>query len=220
MIAFMLLRTVLLIGILSVYSIGMFRLINQFFGERYQSHLRDELSKRAKDTLQQQKVSVSLSNNDFNRDDFCRRKIDGFYGIINEEENEVKLQNFCANDDDNDAKNNKLTLNDSSYNVKKHEHEKDFRNAAERRRNNENIKKKTQLKKSKVFMTTTASETQAERMSEKDEKHKFYDDADFVTAAPRTEDDKLIDSEEGCFKSVTEEEMCSVDKGSSKGWLF
>lgn len=215
MIAFMLLRTIFLIGILSCYSLGMFRLINQFFGERYQSYLQDELNRKPhmKTILKQHDKATVLSSSTplvnkpihpsdiliekFNVDT-CR-KIDRFYEI-------TSARNvFCQGVDKtivvtfNEDNDNKLLLNGSHYYYKKTDPSSDknvlLKYEHINESNDDNIKK-IQLKK----MLSITDEKR------KNERHKFYN---HVKNEGKI---KNYDHQE-CYGS-TEEDKCSINQGT------
>lgn len=223
MIAFMLLRTILLVGVLTFYSIGMFRLINQFFGERYQSYLQDELTKKPhmKNILNNQEKVTTLSssttlvnknkpsnvlieNENFNVDT-CR-KIDGFYEII------ITRNLFCKEVDTaivvtfNDDNDNKLLLNGSHYKnadpsdknvILKYEHINES--------NNDNIKK-IQLKK-----MLSVKEKQSKNDNEK---QKYYNHVKNDNAEISSENEGKIKNYEHqeCY-SKTRVHECSINQG-------
>lgn len=229
MIAFMLLRTIFLIGIISCYSLGMFRLINQFFGDRYRSYLQEEFNKKPhlKSILKQDKVTTvssftSLVNMPTHPTDillenerinvYTCRKIDRFYKIT------VTMNLFCtaeqkgvdktiAVNDDNDKKlqNNyykNSDLNDNDV-ILKYEHINES--------NNDNIKK-IQLKK--------MLNINVEQSKNDNEKHKFYhhvesDNADFNI---ENEGEIEIYEHQKCYSSTTDqnnnhEHKCSINQG-------
>lgn len=234
MIAFMLLRTIFLIGIISCYSLGMFRLINQFFGERYHSHLQDELFKKPhlKSVLKQEKVVTSSSSSTSLVDiptthpaddvsienvDACR-KIDEFYKII------VVTRNLFCNAKRkegvdktivvtfNDDNNNKLQNDDYYKNSDPHDNNVILKYEHINESNNDNIKK-IQLKK---MLNTNNGDT---NQRSKNEKHKFYNhvkngnNADFNNI--ENEGKIEIYEHQECYSSSTRttENECSINQG-------
>lgn len=216
MIALVLLRSIFLIGIISCYSIGMFRLINQFFGERYHTYLADELNKKPhlRGILKQQDkvdltssstslvtpthqihlVNLSRTDDDKINIDTCN-KIDRFYKIA------VTSHLFCTKEnaivvtfndnDNNNYKNNNVIVNlDVGVGY-----------VNDKNNNNDNIKK-IQLKKmlnvneERRNMNGNCNRDNADFNIENGGKIEIYEHQEWINEG---DDSKKYDAEQKCF---------------------